>query len=53
MFSPKRKPISPGWLRFAETIVNKAGIVDDETAEVLIDAFAAVPREKFVAQAFD
>jgi len=53
MFGPKRKPISPGWLRFAETIVNKAGIVDDETAEVLIDAFAAVPREKFVAQAFD
>lgn len=53
MLSTKRKPLSRGWLRFAESIVNKAGIVDDETAEVLMHAFASVPRNKFVAQAFD
>lgn len=53
VFSTKRKALSPGWLRFAETIVNKAGIIDDETAETLIQAFASVPRDKFVAQAFD
>lgn len=53
MICPKRKPLSPGWLRFAEAVINKAGIVDDDTADVLINAFASVPRDKFVAQAFD
>ena len=53
MVSPKRKPLSPGWVRFAEAVINKAGIVDDDTADVLVNAFAAVPRDKFVAQAFD
>ena len=48
-----RKPISPGWIRFAEGIVNKAGVIDDDTADVLIQAFAAVPRDKFVSQALD
>ena len=48
-----RKPLSPGWIRFAEGIVNKAGVIDDDTAEILIQAFAAVPRDRFVSQALD
>lgn len=48
-----RKALSPGWTRFAEGIVEKAGVIDDETVETLIEAFAAVPRDKFVASAFN
>jgi protein-L-isoaspartate(D-aspartate) O-methyltransferase len=47
-----RKPVSKGWIQFAEKVVRRAGVVDDETAEVLIQAFAAVPRALFVAEAF-
>ena len=50
---PKRKIVSQAWLRFAEMIVEKVGIIDDETAETLVRAFAAVPRDKFVAEAFN
>jgi protein-L-isoaspartate(D-aspartate) O-methyltransferase len=46
------KPVSPGWLRFAEDVVAKAGVLDEETAETLVNAFAAVPREKFIDGGF-
>lgn len=42
-----------GWLRFAESVVETAGIIDDETSEVLLKAFASVPRDKFIAGAFN
>jgi protein-L-isoaspartate(D-aspartate) O-methyltransferase len=48
-----RKILSPGWLRFAEELVERAGIIEDETAEVLVRAFASVPRDQFVAEAFN
>ena len=48
-----RKALSPGWLRFARQVVETAGVLDDETAEVLVQAFAAVPRDRFVAEAFN
>lgn len=47
------KILSPGWLRFAEQIVQKAGVLDEETAQVLTNAFASVPRDRFVAGAFN
>ena len=50
--SLKAKALSPGWLRFAEAIVAKAGILDEETAEVLVNAFACVPRDRFVESGF-
>jgi protein-L-isoaspartate(D-aspartate) O-methyltransferase len=50
---PKRKIISQGWLRFAEMMVEKVGIIDDETADILVRAFASVARDKFVAEAFN
>jgi protein-L-isoaspartate(D-aspartate) O-methyltransferase len=53
VITPKRKILSQAWLRFAEMVVEKVGIIDDETAEALIRAFAAVPRDKFVAEAFN
>lgn len=40
------------WYRFAEEIVSKAGVIDPDTEELLIEAFSGVPRERFVAQAF-
>ncbi len=49
----KKKSISPGWLRFAETMVERAGILEDDTADILINAFAAVPRNRFVEPAFN
>ena len=48
-----RKRPAEGWVRFAENIVEKAGIIDDETSEVLVKAFASVPRDKFIAGAFN
>lgn len=49
----QQKNVSPGWLRFAREIVERAGVIDEETAEVLIYAFASVPRDRFVASAFN
>jgi protein-L-isoaspartate(D-aspartate) O-methyltransferase len=49
----QKKAISPGWRRFAEGIVESAGILDDSTAETLVEAFASVPRDRFVAEAFN
>ncbi len=48
----RAKVLSPGWLRFAESVVAKAGVLDEETAEVLVNAFAAVPRDRFVESGF-
>jgi protein-L-isoaspartate(D-aspartate) O-methyltransferase len=48
----RSKILSPGWLRFAESIVAKAGVLDEQTAEVLINAFASVPRDRFVESGF-
>ena len=48
-----RKSISPGWLRFAQDIVEKAGVIDEDTAETLVYAFAAVPRDRFVPEALN
>ncbi len=48
-----RKALSQGWLRFAEAVVERAGVLDEETAAVLTQAFAAVPRDQFVAPAFN
>ncbi|MBN8550258.1 MAG: protein-L-isoaspartate O-methyltransferase [Deltaproteobacteria bacterium] len=45
---PLRKAISPGWTRFAENIVEKAGILDETVAETLTKAFACVPRDQFI-----
>lgn len=53
MNNTKRQIISQGWLRFAEKIVAKAGVLDEETEDVLVNAFAAVPRDKFVSDAFN
>jgi protein-L-isoaspartate(D-aspartate) O-methyltransferase len=40
-------------IRFAENIVETAGIIDDETCSLLIKAFSTVPRHSFVAGAFN
>ncbi len=48
-----RKALSPGWLRFAQNIVDKADVLDEETAGTLVNAFASVPRDQFVAGAFN
>jgi len=48
-----RKPISAGWRRFAEQVVEQAGVLDEETADTLVAAFASVPRDKFVPEAFN
>lgn len=42
-----------GWVRFAQQVVERAGVLDDETAELLIRAFASVPRDRFVTEAFN
>ena len=49
----KRQPLSQGWMRFAENVVESAGILDDAVAQTLCEAFASVPRDKFVAPAFN
>ena len=46
----QRKAISPGWIRFAESMVEKAGVLDEEVAATLVNAFAAVPRDRFVEE---
>jgi len=48
-----RRALSQGWLRFAEQIVETAGVIDEETATLLIRAFSSVPRDRFVASAFN
>jgi len=48
----QRKIISQAWRRFAENVVEKAGVIDEETADVLIRAFASVPRDRFLPSAF-
>ncbi|MCO6430517.1 MAG: protein-L-isoaspartate O-methyltransferase [Deltaproteobacteria bacterium] len=48
-----KRHVSHAWLRFAENIVEQAGVIDDETAATLVRAFASVPRDKFVASAFN
>lgn len=50
---PQRKELTRGWLRFAREIVGAAGVLDEETAEILVKAFASVPRSQFVAEAFN
>ena len=42
-----RKP-SVSALRFAEEVVDQAGILDEDVADTLVDAFSRVPRERFV-----
>ena len=49
----QKKEISRGWLRFAREVVTKAGVLDEDTAAILVRAFAAVPRSQFVAEAFN
>lgn len=48
-----RKALSKGWVRFAEQIVEKAGVIDEQTASILVQAFAAVPRDCFIDGAFN
>jgi protein-L-isoaspartate(D-aspartate) O-methyltransferase len=43
-----KKIVSPLNLRYAEKIVDAAGIIDEETALCLIRAFAVVPRDQFI-----
>ncbi len=53
MNNAKRQVISQGWVRFAEKIVAKAGVLDEDTEDILINAFASVPRDRFVSSAFN
>lgn len=48
MATPQRKALSQGWKRFAENVVEKAGVLDEEVAETLVHAFASVPRDQFI-----
>lgn len=48
-----RRALSQGWLRFAEQIVETAGVIDEQTAEVLVRAFSSVPRDRFVQGALN
>lgn len=50
---PQRKALSQGWVRFAENVVEKAGILDETVAETLTRAFASVPRDQFVEGALN
>ena len=55
---PRKKPASPLWQRFAERTVEKAGVLDDDTAAILVQAFSTVPRDLFMpdgltARAYD
>jgi protein-L-isoaspartate(D-aspartate) O-methyltransferase len=47
-----RKPLSPGWTRFAEGVVDRVGVRDEEQRELLVQAFASVPRDAFMPAAF-
>jgi protein-L-isoaspartate(D-aspartate) O-methyltransferase len=53
MLGRRRKALSPGWVRFAENVVERAGVIEEDTANTLIHAFAAVPRDQFVSEAFN
>ena len=44
----KPKVLSIELQRFAESIVESAGVLDQDTAQILVQAFASVPRERFV-----
>lgn len=48
----KRVP-SAALHRFAEQVVETAGVLDEDTAATLVDAFATVPRHLFVSEAFN
>lgn len=47
-----KKSISQAWVRFAENIVEQAGVLDEQTANTLVKAFSSVPRDQFVPSAF-
>jgi protein-L-isoaspartate(D-aspartate) O-methyltransferase len=49
----KHQPFGEGWRRFAQNIVSKAGVIDEETAETLLKAFASVQRDQFIDSAFN
>ena len=48
--SLRRKALSSQSQKFAEQVVDGAAILDDNTAQLLVEAFAAVPREQFIEQ---
>ncbi len=48
-----KKVANRALIRFAENVVETAGIIDDETCNVLVKAFSAVPRESFIEGAFN
>lgn len=47
----KPKVLSQGWLRFAERVVDTAGVLEEDTYDTLVKAFASVPRDQFVQSA--
>ena len=47
-----KRNATQAWVRFAEAIVEKAGVLEDETAATLIKVFSTVPRDQFVPSAF-
>lgn len=51
MLNARKKTYSAEQLRYAEEVVNAAGILDDSTADILVQAFAKVPRENFLDSA--
>lgn len=52
MAIPKRKPqINPA-IKFAESVVDTACILDEEVAGTVLRAFASVPRHKFISEGF-
>ena len=53
MGKPVSRPAPLGLRRFAERVVGAAEVLDEETETVLLQAFASVPRDKFVDSAFD
>jgi protein-L-isoaspartate(D-aspartate) O-methyltransferase len=46
-----KKPVSQARLRFAEEVLERAGVVDEIMHRNLVQAFATVPREMFVDNA--
>ena len=48
-----KRAVEPGWYDFAAEIVERAGVIDEETATVLVDAFSVVPRDRFVSPALN
>src|SRR5687768_13349821 len=53
MAQPKPKTYSSARLRFAQEVVGSAAILDEYTADTLVHAFSTIPRERFVAEAFN